>query len=122
MVPTSDVDPLLIRPDDVDDDRWEGQVDDLAAEVTRWIGNDVRPLEFTVAELAHRGSDEPVLRDVLREGVTVAGARGWLAARLAGREDDKASNNTGAARLDHAPSPPPASLALITPRSARTSS
>jgi len=82
MTVDSDVDLLLIRPDDVDDDLWQAQVDDLVADVTRWVGNDTRPLEFTVAELAANGRREPVLDDVLREGLTVAGTRAWLAEQL----------------------------------------
>lgn len=78
----SDVDLLLIRPEDADADRWETQVDELAVEVTRWTGNDTRPLEFTEAELAGRAYDEAVLRDVARDGLTVAGSRAWLAGHL----------------------------------------
>lgn len=82
MTADSDVDLLLVRPENAADDPWETQVNDLVTEVTRWIGNDTRPLEFTAAELAGRGRDEPVLRDVLREGLTVAGDRAWLATQL----------------------------------------
>ncbi|MGY6658825.1 nucleotidyltransferase domain-containing protein [Amycolatopsis sp. TRM77291] len=78
----SDVDLLLIRPDDADADRWETQVDELAVEVTRWTGNDTRPLEFAEAELAERAYDEAVLRDVARDGLTVAGSRAWLTGHL----------------------------------------
>lgn len=52
------------------------------ADVTRWIGNDTRTLEFTAAELAARGRDEPVLCDVLNEGLTVARTRAWLTRQL----------------------------------------
>jgi predicted nucleotidyltransferase len=82
MTDDSDVDLLLIRPDDVDDDLWETQVNELAVEVTRWVGNDTRPLEFSEAELAERAYDEVVLRDVARDGLTVAGSRAWLASHL----------------------------------------
>lgn len=79
MTVDSDVDLLLIRPDGADDDLWETQVHNLVADVTRWVGNDTRPLEFAAAEVADRARDEPVLRDVLRDGLTVAGSRAWLA-------------------------------------------
>ncbi|ANN15623.1 hypothetical protein SD37_08090 [Amycolatopsis orientalis] len=82
MTEDSDVDLLLIRPDDADDDQWETQVHELAVEVTRWTGNDTRPLEFTEAELADRGYAEAVLRDVARDGLTVAGSRTWLTGHL----------------------------------------
>lgn len=82
MTADSDLDLLLVRPDDDRDALWETQVNDLAADVTRWTGNDTRPLEFTASELASRGSDEPVLRAVLDHGLTVAGNRAWLNRQL----------------------------------------
>jgi predicted transcriptional regulator len=79
----SDLDLLLVRPEDADDDDlWETQVNDLMADVTRWTGNDAQPLEFAAAEIAARGRDEPVLRAVLDEGLTVAGTRSWLNKQL----------------------------------------
>jgi hypothetical protein len=44
-------------------------------------------LEFTAAELADRGRDEPVLRAVLHEGLTVAGTHAWLTKQLRKRKD-----------------------------------
>jgi predicted transcriptional regulator len=82
MSPGSDLDLLLIRPNGVDSDTWEAQANDLAADVTHWIGNDTRILEFTAADLAARGRDEPVLRAVLDEGLTVAGTHAWLNKQL----------------------------------------
>jgi DNA-binding transcriptional ArsR family regulator len=75
MTVSSDIDILVIRPDDVDEDTWEEQMTALAAQVTRWTGNDARPLQFAVSEV---GNHEPVLHDVLRDGLTVAGTRAWL--------------------------------------------
>ncbi|MBC6449720.1 nucleotidyltransferase domain-containing protein [Actinokineospora xionganensis] len=82
MTVESDLDLLLVRPDNVDDDQWAAQVDSLVAEVTLWIGNDVRALEFAAKEIATSGHREPVLRDVLDEGLTVAGNRAWLIKQL----------------------------------------
>lgn len=82
MTVESDLDLLLVRPDNVDDDQWAAQVDSLVAEVTLWIGNDVRALEFSATEIATSGHREPVLRDVLDEGLTVAGTRAWLIKQL----------------------------------------
>lgn len=82
MTADSDLDLLLIRPDHADDALWETQVNDLTAEVTRWTGNDTQPLEFTASEVAACGRDEPVLRAVLDEGLTVAGTRSWLSKQL----------------------------------------
>jgi predicted transcriptional regulator len=78
----SDVDLLLVRPKGADGDAWEAQVNELAADVTGWTGNDTRPLEFTLNELTTRGRDEPVLLAVLNEGLTVAGTRAWLSKQL----------------------------------------
>lgn len=73
----SDIDLLVIRPDRVGDDLWGTQVDRLAETVTRWTGNDARPLQLTASHLASAGGD-PVLRDVLAHGLTVAGTQAWL--------------------------------------------
>lgn len=77
MTAESDLDLLLVLPDDAPRSIWDDQVEALAAVVTKWTGNDTRPLEYTVGELA-AAHDEPVLHDVLREGLTVAGSRAWL--------------------------------------------
>ncbi|HUZ25834.1 MAG TPA: nucleotidyltransferase domain-containing protein [Streptosporangiaceae bacterium] len=81
MTEDSDLDLLLVRADNTPVDIWEEQVGDLAADVTRWTGNDTRPLEYTISELT-AARDEPVLRDVLKEGLTVAGRRAWLSQHL----------------------------------------
>lgn len=85
MSAESDLDLLLVRPEDAhDDDLWTAHVDSLAESITRWIGNDARVLQIAESELTARGSAEPVLHDVLREGLTVAGSRTWLAKQLRG--------------------------------------
>lgn len=77
----SDIDLLLVRADSAVEAVWSQQVTDLAAAVTRWTGNDTRTVEFSVAELrSSRG--EPVLRDVVDHGLTVAGTRAWLLKQL----------------------------------------
>ena len=82
MTTSSDIDILLVRPDVAVDPDWEEQVNDLAGTVTRWLGNDARVLEFAENEIVMRGRDEPVLDDVLKEGLSVAGKRSWLAQQL----------------------------------------
>lgn len=76
MRPDSDIDLLIVRPDTVDgdDDRWADQVDRLARDVTRWTGNDTRPLEYGDTEIrrALRRGD-PVLRAIRAEGLPLAG-------------------------------------------------
>jgi predicted nucleotidyltransferase len=81
MSETSDLDLLLVRADDVQIDTWDDQVADLAADLSRWTGNDARPLDYTVSEL-RLARHEPVLRTILAEGLTVAGSRAWLARQL----------------------------------------
>lgn len=82
MTAASDLDLLLIRPDDVNHDLWETQVDDLVNRVATWLGNDVRPLEYTATHVAMHAGSEPVLQDVAQEGITVAGTPRWLASQL----------------------------------------
>ncbi len=82
MTVDSDLDLLLVRPDGTPGELWAAQVDHLVEDVTRWIGNDTRPLQFTEAELLASGHEEPVLQDVLNEGLTVAGRRAWLNKQL----------------------------------------
>jgi predicted transcriptional regulator len=81
MTPGSDLNLLLIWPDDSPPGDWDEQVSDLAADVTRWTGNDTRTLQYTVSELSADRS-EPVLRAVRDEGLTVAGSRAWLNRQL----------------------------------------
>jgi predicted nucleotidyltransferase len=82
----SDLDLLLIRFDDTPSETWDEQVGSLVAEVSIWTGNDTRPLEYTVTEL-DAARDETVLRDVLRDGLTIAGRRAWLNQHLRAQGD-----------------------------------
>ena len=81
MAEDSDIDIFLVRPDDALIDIWDAQVSALASDIGRWTGNDVRPLEYTVGELL-AGRDDPVVRDVIKDGLTVAGSRHWLVHHL----------------------------------------
>ena len=86
MTEDSDLDLLLVRADDTPIHIWDEQVADLVADVSRWTGNDTRPLEYTVSELT-TARDEFVLRGVLEDGLTVAGRRAWLSRQLRARKD-----------------------------------
>ena len=81
MTEESDIDILLVRPDNAPIDIWDAQVSALTSNVSRWTGNDVRPLEYTDSELFAAGN-ELVIRDVVRDGLTVAGRRAWLIQHL----------------------------------------
>jgi predicted nucleotidyltransferase len=82
----SDIDLLLVRAADADhdgDDAWEEQVTELARLVTAWTGNDASVVEYTEDEFrAAAATGEPLLRDVAKQGLTIAGTRSWLNAQL----------------------------------------
>lgn len=86
----SDIDLFLVRaskPDHVgrqwNSATWEQQIAELAKSVTAWTGNDGRVVEYTEDELrAAAAAGEPLLSDVARQGLTVAGTRAWLARQL----------------------------------------
>lgn len=82
MTEDSDIDILLVRADDTPLDIWDTQVSALASDVSRWTGNDARPVEYTVSELLAARKD-PIVRDVMKDGLTVAGHRAWLIRHLA---------------------------------------
>lgn len=98
MRPDSDIDLLIVRPDTLepDDDRWASQVHQLIGDVTRWTGNDTRPLEYGDTEtrrVFRRG--ESVLEAVRVEGVHLAGASDYL--RPARRQPRSSAARSGRA-------------------------
>jgi len=84
----SDIDLFLVRASEPDGhenepDRWEAQVTELARLVTVWTGNNGRVVEYTEEELpAAIAAGEPLLLDVSKQGLTVAGNRAWLNKQL----------------------------------------
>ncbi|KXO97739.1 nucleotidyltransferase domain-containing protein [Tsukamurella pseudospumae] len=79
MRENSDIDLLLVRADDADDEVWDTQMTDLVTAVSGWTGNDARPVDYTESELRDAAaSREPLLQDVVRDGLTFAGDRGWF--------------------------------------------
>ncbi|WP_428341242.1 nucleotidyltransferase domain-containing protein [Mycobacterium sp.] len=97
MTTGSDIDLFLVRASEPEHDSrqgnleaWEQQVTQLARSVTAWTGNDGRVVEYTEDELrAAAAAGEPLLSDVARQGLTVAGRRAWLTKQL--RPMDKAA-------------------------------
>lgn len=81
MTADSDLDLFLVRADDAPRNAWDEQVGALVSDVTRWTGNDTRPLEYNQTELVGART-EPVLRAVLADALTVAGSRAWLTGQL----------------------------------------
>lgn len=85
----SDIDLLVVRPDDTDDDdpAWLAQVADLSRRIWAWSGNSCEVLELSVQELASmvdRG--ERLVTELRANAVTLAGQspRALLWARVAG--------------------------------------
>ena len=76
----SDLDILVVRPRGVDPDEgaWREELDRLAAEATRWTGNDARFLEFGEEEVEDFGEEESTLRAAAAEGVELYGSLQWL--------------------------------------------
>ncbi len=56
---------------------WDPQLEELADDVSRWTGNDVRPVAFSASDLARR-SGAPLFAEVLAADLTVYGQRSWL--------------------------------------------
>lgn len=81
----SDIDILLVRPSGTSDDTWDDQTDSLSALVAAWTGNDCRILTFTQSQVEDRGANEPVLEDVVREGIAFHGDIQWLASAVKGQ-------------------------------------
>lgn len=85
-----DIDLFLVRASDPkpigrqeDPEAWEQQVSELARSVTAWTGNDGRVVEYTEDELrTAAAAGEPLLSEVARQGLTVAGTRAWLNRQL----------------------------------------
>jgi signal-transduction protein with cAMP-binding, CBS, and nucleotidyltransferase domain len=79
----SDIDLFLVRATDYDDDVWERRATELARLVTAWTGNDGRIVEYAEDEFrAAAIAGEPLLDDVSKQGLTVAGTRAWFNAQL----------------------------------------
>ena len=71
----SDLDIFLLRPRGVDEDdaEWRDQVTALEEAASAWTGNDARTLEYCESELPKLGLGEPVIEDVIADGITLAG-------------------------------------------------
>jgi predicted nucleotidyltransferase len=79
----SDLDIFLVRDDGTNQEVWSQRVGELASTITAWIGNDARIVEYNVSDL-RQANVEPMVRDILDHGVTVAGSRAWLIGQTRG--------------------------------------
>jgi len=79
----SDIDLLLVRPDDdgspqdrrhagLADELWDDQIAKLESDLTRWTGNDARALVISELQFVQH-PDDPVLVSVAHEGTPVHG-------------------------------------------------
>jgi predicted nucleotidyltransferase len=75
MRPDSDIDLFVVRPKSVDADdlAWTRQVRELERLVVAWTGNDARVLEYAASEFGD-DHDDPVVDDIRRGGIILAGA------------------------------------------------
>ena len=80
---TSDVDLLVIRPDDVDQDdsSWHRDLTDLATRVRRWTGNPCEVLDRSAGQLRTMATDgERLLTEIRRDGRALVGSIGLVPA------------------------------------------
>lgn len=72
----SDIDLLLVRPDEVaeDDSPWAEQVDRLRDDVSIWTGNRCHTFQVDRRRLAeHMRANDPLIDSWLRDAITIAG-------------------------------------------------
>lgn len=77
MTVHSDLDVFLVRGDGAVEEGWTIRVNELALSISRWTGNDARIVDFSETDLRDAAS-EPLVRDIVEQGLTVAGSRAWL--------------------------------------------
>ena len=73
---SSDIDILVVRPDDVDadDPAWAAQLHELADQVAGWTGNPAETVEYAVQKLAQlRVSGDPFAQQLLGETRRILG-------------------------------------------------
>lgn len=73
---SSDIDLLVVRPDDVDEEgQWSEQIADLAQDVYRWTGNVASVIDVSESDYGRLvAEDVPMTRDLLRDAIRLAGA------------------------------------------------
>ena len=74
--PDSDIDLLLVRPDDVGEDEspWADQVDRLRENVRAWTGNECHAFQTDRQRLTdHKRADDPIVSNWLRDAVVLSG-------------------------------------------------
>lgn len=81
MLPDSDIDVFVVRPESVDteDARWGDQLAGLSRDVTAWTGNDTRVLDLSEKE-TRRGisAGDEVLAEIRAHGLILYGPLSYL--------------------------------------------
>lgn len=72
MKPNSDIDLFILRDRPLSP-LWDMQVAQLLEDITSWTGNDAQALETAMDEVRVNGHPEPVIDDILRDGIPVFG-------------------------------------------------
>lgn len=70
----SDIDLLLVMPDEADHDEALALVYRLVSTASKWTGNDVQPIVYSSSEI----KAATVFDEIVRDGIHVAGERSWL--------------------------------------------
>lgn len=81
MSPGSDLDIFLVRPDGVDAEAWDVDLQALGEAVTRWTGNDAQIVDLREDEVTEPLT-HTLLSDVVEQGVPFIGDPDWLDIQL----------------------------------------
>lgn len=74
----SDVDLLVVRSDDVDEEHpsWRAQVDGLSDQIRRWTGNHAAIIERTKSQIAQLSADEsPFIAELRSDAIVLSGSQ-----------------------------------------------
>lgn len=78
MDTASDIDIFIVLPDDEEDENTQKTINELAEQISRWTGNDVRPLIYFESEV----EPAPIFDSILSDGLSISGDSGWLRRQL----------------------------------------
>ncbi|MFJ2620522.1 nucleotidyltransferase domain-containing protein [Glutamicibacter sp. NPDC087344] len=70
----SDIDLFVVMPDETPDGVDDELAGNLAAQIARWTGNDVRPLLYRAGEV----KPAAIIDFIIKDGIDVAGDPAWL--------------------------------------------
>jgi hypothetical protein len=74
----SDIDLFFLKPHGVNEGTWAGHIDGLVEQASRWTGNDIRPLIYSVDEISAVAMVRPILRSIVAEGIPLIGDKFWF--------------------------------------------